>query len=117
MSYKDLKTKKEKLAYMKQMLSSNDTWMLKALHTIFEKQTADEQASECTHVHNHVGFTGADATILTSFAKQFIRKGGLAMLHAGIRDINAETFFSPKQLPILRKKMPKYARQLVEIAG
>jgi hypothetical protein len=27
------------------------------------------------------------------------------------------TIFSPKQLAILKRKMPKYARQLVEIAA
>ena len=115
MSYKDLKTKKEKLAYIKQMLSTNDRWMLKGLYTIFLKQTSQEQASEVTQDHNGVGFTGADANILTSFAKQFVKKGGVAMLVIE-GAVTADTFFSPKQLPILRKKMPKYARQLMELS-
>lgn len=115
MSYADCKTKAEKLSFMKQMVATNDKWMLKALYTIYQYQTSQEQSNEMTQMENGVGFTGVDGHILTSFAKQFIRKGGVdALATHGI--ISASYFFSPKQLPILRKKMPKYARQLVQIA-
>ena len=115
MSYADCKTKAEKLEFMRRMVATNDKWMLKALVTIYQYQTSQEQQSEQTQEHNGVGFTGVDGEILTSFAKQFIRKGGTAML-AVPGDVSAHSFFSKKQLPILRKKMPKYARQLVNIA-
>lgn len=114
MAYADLKTKRARVIFMKEQLASNDRWMLKGLVTIYNRQTEGERQSEVTQEHNKVGFTGIDGTILTSFAKQFIKKGGLAALSVGVTE--AEAFFSKKQLPILRRKMPKYARQLVEIS-
>ena len=72
----------------------------KALMKIFANQTDDEQTSEETRLHNDLGFTGSDAKILSSFAKQFSRKGWL----------------SDKQNAILMKKIGKYAGQLTKQA-
>lgn len=114
-TYADCTTKVEKVNFMKQMVATSDRWMLKALLTIYEYQTSSEQASEMTSQHNGVGFTGIDGGILSSFAKQLIRRGVPALLEAK-EEVTATRFLSPKQIPILRKKMPKYAKQLVQIA-
>jgi hypothetical protein len=114
-TYADCTTKVEKINFIKQMVATNDKWMLKALHTIYQYQTSSEQVSEMTSQSNGVGFTGVDGKILASFAKQFIRKGGVSVLET-CKEVSASMFFSPKQIPILRKKMPKYARQLVQVA-
>lgn len=98
--YNELKTKKSKIEFLKGKLSTDQRWVCRAVTTIFEYQTADEQRSEMTSYHNGVGFSGADAEILSSFAKQ----------------INRGRSMSQKQLAILFKKMPKYARQLMVIA-
>ena len=74
---------------------------MKGCSRIFEYPTAEEQNSDATHNDNGVGFTGADAFILSRFAKS-IDEGKFVG--------------SPKQMAILFKKMHKYARQLDGIA-
>lgn len=92
-------TKKMQEAYLKSLLSQ-DKGARRGLLLIFENQTEDEQNSECTMSHNNIGFTGVDGEILSSFAKQFIQRGSL----------------SPKQMNLLKKKMPKYWRQILPIS-
>ena len=101
MNYNEAKFKYERIAALKEKLSSDVRWAKAGCARIFEYQTRDEQETDSTRIWNGVGFSGADAEILSSFAKQ----------------INAGTFVgSPKQLEILFKKMPKYAKQLDRIA-
>ena len=85
---------------IREKLATNDAWLIRAVMAIFEKQTAQEQTSEETRENNGVGFNGTDAAILSSFAKFYAARG----------------FLSPKQLAIARRKMPKYAGQLLTIA-
>ena len=98
--YDDLKFKKDKVAFIREKVATDPRWAVKGLLRIFEYQTATEQACETTQEHNGVGFTGVDAEILSSFAKQ----------------VNKGRNMSPKQMAIIYKKMPKYAKQLMLIA-
>ena len=98
--YADLKTKKDKIAFIKEQVSFNPKWATRALMTIYEYQTADEQASGYTRNWNHVGFNGVDSEILSSFAEQ----------------VNKGRTLSPKQMAVVFRKMPKYAKQLMNIA-
>jgi hypothetical protein len=91
-------SKKDMIEQLRQRLASNDRWALRALMRIYHNQTADEQNSESTIERNCIGFTGPDAEILTSFARQYQRRGSL----------------SPKQMIILRRRIPAYARQIVQ---
>ena len=100
MKYNELATKKAKIAHIRNMVSTNPSWALRALERIYALQTSDEQACGITRNLNGVGFSGADSEILSSFAEQ-VKKGRT---------------LSPKQMTILYKKMPKYARQLMGIA-
>ena len=63
-------------------------------------QTADEQASHTTNHQNGKGFNAMDAGILTSFAEFYKTKGWL----------------SPRQLVLLKTKLPKYWRQIQAVA-
>lgn len=100
-NYNDLRYKYERIAHLKQMLSINARWAKAGCQRIYQYQTSEEQSVGQTRIHNNVGFSGADAEILSSFAEQ----------------INAGTFVgSPRQMEILFKKMPKYAKQLDGIA-
>ena len=90
-------TKKDTKEYIKLQLSTKDKWVIQALLKIYEFQTADEVEHEYTYNQNSVGFTGVDGKILTSFAKFYLRKG----------------YLSPAQMTILRKKMPKYWKQII----
>jgi len=77
-------------------LASDLEWAKRGLLAIYSRQTATEQSAGSKIVKNDVGFTGADAEILSSFATQV--KAGRAL--------------SSKQIAILFKRMPKYAGQL-----
>lgn len=95
------KTKVWEVDEMKAVLKASVDQLQKSIVTIWKFQTEDEKAyGETTH-YNGVGFNGADAGILTSFAEQ----------------INRGRNLSPKQYAIALKKMPKYARQLCRIAN
>jgi hypothetical protein len=117
MCYAEIKTKSGRVDYIREKIKSSDRWMLKALFTIFDNQTADEQRVGEVKENNGIGFTGIDGELLTSFAKQLIERGVRDLIKANSEPINARRFLSEKQVNLLRQKMPKYARQLSEIAN
>lgn len=78
-------------------------WIERAVIAIFNKQTENEKEVESTNMRNNVGFTGADAKILTSFAKQLLK--------------NKNRHLSDKQLAIAKRRIVKYAGQLAKIAN
>jgi hypothetical protein len=85
--------------YIKQQLSSNPSWAIRALVKIYERQTLDEQCSGQTKEHNNVGFSGVDSVILSSFATQVL----------------AGRVLSQKQMTLLYKKIPRYHRQIISM--
>ena len=93
-------TNKDRETFLKYKLKTDEKWTYRALHKIFENQTREEQTAEQTYVLNKIGFTGFDAKFLTSIANQ------LATNHS----------LSPKQNNILKKIMPKYWKQILDIA-
>lgn len=100
MNYNELQYKYQRIALLKEKLSSNPNWATAGCQRIYEYQTADEQNTDTTRELNGVGFSGCDAEILSSFAKQ----------------LNAGRTMSQPQMDILFRKMPKYAKQLDVIA-
>ena len=99
MKYSDCTSKKAKVEFIRDKLSYDFQWATRGLLKIYSFQTQFEQAVQSTAVYNNVGFTGADGTILSSFAEQ-VGKG-----HT----------LSKKQRRILFTRMPKYAKQLQKI--
>lgn len=94
-------TKQDTLKALQQKLATDIRWAQRALVAIFRNQTADEQiAANVTH-YNNMGFRCMDSEILTSFANQLQKRGSL----------------SPKQMAIVHRLMPKYARQLMKFHG
>ena len=83
--------------YVKIQLSTNPAWAQRAIVKLWQRQTADDQATQNTRNVNGMGFNGTDAFILSSFAEQ----------------INKGRTLSPKQLAIAFKKLPKYSRQII----
>lgn len=82
------------------MLDCNDAWLYRSVVAIYAGQTANEQSQGGTLEDNGIGFNGVDGGIMSSYAQQLNRCGWL----------------SPKQTYIARKKMGKYAGQLLAIA-
>jgi hypothetical protein len=88
------------------LLARNDRAVERALVVLYDRQTAGEQDAEATHESNGRGFTGVDAYIFSSFAKQIQRGRSL----------------TPKQLAVCRKpdkngnlRIARYWNQLLEI--
>ena len=96
MKYEDLKFKYERIAFLREKCATDARWAIRALLRIYEDQTAEEQNAGHTRDHNGVGFSGVDGEILSSFASQ-VQKGRI---------------MSVKQMALIHKKMPRYARQL-----
>ena len=94
------RTKKELINALKEQLATRDNQAIKGLLTIYSYQTSEEQCEGHTKEFNGVGFSGFDSDILSSFAEQYKTKGWL----------------SPKQMNFVKKYIPKYARQILEIS-
>ena len=86
---------------IKNLIQNNDTVLYNALLKLYNCQTMDERQLGETNVSNGIGFNGADAPILTSFA-QFLKRTG---------------FLTPKQKQLCRNKLKKYNRQLTKLAN
>ena len=88
-------TKKQKIEFLKNKLSSNAKWAVKAMFRINENQMPDEIGS--VKYYNEKGFSRFDAKIIQSF----------------IDTLHEKQTLSPKQLAVVMKIMPKYAEQLL----
>ena len=86
---------------IKSLLATNDRAVVRGIVVLYDRQTADEKASDATRHHNGIGFNALDAGILSSFARQ-IRSGKT---------------LSEKQMAVAKKCMMKYAGQLASIAN
>jgi len=93
-------TKSQIRDFLKAKLASDKAWAIQAMLRIYDRQTSSEQVCHETHELNHVGFTGADARILTSLVEYYQRNH----------------YLSPKQCYILFKKIPKYWNQIWNIS-
>lgn len=93
--------KQQCLEVLQGKLRTDSRWAQRALLAIYRNQTSDEQVSANVTHHNCMGFRCMDSIILTSFANQLQQRGSL----------------SPKQMSIVHKLMPKYARQLMKFYG
>jgi hypothetical protein len=99
---------------MRAALLANDRILAHAVLALYECQEADEQASQATRHRNGMGFDGRDAYILSSYARQVMErkeeeKAGTLPAGYGL--------LSPKQAAVARRKMPKYAQQLLGLAA
>lgn len=93
--------KKEEIK--EKLLSGDRNWIERGVIAIFNKQTEDEKIVEATNRKNGIGFTGADAHIMSSFAKWLLK--------------NENNHLTVKQFAIAKKKIVKYAGQLTKIAN
>lgn len=94
-------------------LQTNNEWLWKGVLAIYKKQTDAEQAAGTTREDNGVGFNGADAEILSSFAQRIINWQNANPIHR----INWPCPLSIRQLEVARRRMVKYAGQLAKIAN
>jgi len=81
-------------------IMTDDRWLERGILAIWKYQTANEKRDEATELNNGVGFNGVDGKFLTSLGNWLNRPG---------------THLSEKQKFVARKKMKKYAGQLLRI--
>lgn len=86
---------------IRELVQTNDKVLHGALRNLYNEQTADEQRAGDTKHNNGVGFNGADAKIMSSFA-EFLNKTG---------------FLTTKQKVVARRKLVKYNKQLTKLAN
>lgn len=84
------------IAKMKTQITTKDDQAIKALKTIFSRQNQDEKINGHTYAKNNIGFTAFDAKFLSEMVEVHNHRG-----------------LSDKQMVIVKKKIGKYAGQLV----
>jgi hypothetical protein len=93
--------------FIKAKLETDNRWLERGILAIYNYQTSQEQRAGDTIEDNGVGFNGADGQFLSSIAK-WIKGGCQYGKQEGHR-------LSVKQAAVARRKMMKYAGQLVRI--
>lgn len=111
-----LDTKIQTPETIKELLSNSNAAVERALVVLYERQTADEQASQSTSHQNGMGFGAFDAEILSSFACQVNAKLGQHSDYLG-RARKLGECLSAKQMELARKKVVRYAKQLALVAN
>lgn len=86
--------------YLKDLLQRNNKALIKALLLIYDRQTEEEKHISESIQDNSIGFNKYDTYILTYYAKSIL-EGGL---------------LSPEDVYVIRAKMPKYWKQLMNIS-
>lgn len=97
---------------IKAELQTNDVWVVRGVIAIYNKQTDEEQSVDETLENNGVGFSGCDANILSSFARQIQR-----WVDTPVNQRQYQHPLSPAQFAIARNKIKKYSGQLAKIAN
>lgn len=92
------------IPFIKEKLATDQRWLERGVLAIYKYQTAQEQNREETIEDNGVGFNGVDGQILSSFAKWIARS-----------NYAEGSKLTMKQAAVARKKMQKYAGQLLRI--
>lgn len=94
----------ERKSQIQEALRTNQVYLESAILAIYSRQTHQEQSLEATLTRNDIGFNGADAQILSSFAQWIERSRRVA----GER-------LTERQAALATRKMQKYWRQLDEV--
>ena len=85
--------------YIRDMITTDYAWTVRAVVALYEQQTEDEKFAHTTKQTNGVGFSKYDVEFLSSIAVQV--RGGATL--------------TEKQLVVVRKKINKYAGQLLRL--
>ena len=84
---------------VRELIIVNDKAAVRAMLRIYDYQTSHEQVVDATIDNNNVGFNHGDAPKMSGIAKFYKVRG----------------YVTPKQMFRVRKMMPKYAGQLLNL--
>lgn len=93
-------TNKQRQTFIKSMIAVDERWALRALKVVYDNQTSDEQVRRTTKESNGIGFTQADARLMTVFAKLLETRG-----------------LTDNQILQVKLRMPKYWKQILEASN
>lgn len=106
-----METKESILKMLDDAMAAKKFWIIgRACWRLWQKQTADEQATESTQLHNNQGFTGGDAKWCSKMGKFY--NDGLTKYKM---QPNSPKIFSEKQAIKTAPRLRKYANQLAKI--
>lgn len=114
--FKSYIKKKDIERFIRHKIGTKPSWTIKTLLTIYAYQTDMEQRLEQTSVNNAVGFTGFDGHLMSSFAKQYIKRFSNKYPEGDMSKIFDEKLFTKKQFEILKRAMQKYWKQILEVS-
>ena len=117
MRYSDLQTEEERLAFVKTKLANDDRWVARGLLALFTCQTGQEKERKSTVKANGKGFSSYDAEMLTNIARELIRREGEHACNSLQKPFSLRNHMSAYHAEQARRRMPKYAKQLLEFAG
>lgn len=84
---------------IKDLLKEKDRFVISCLLKLYQSQTVEEQFKNVTISHNGIGFNSCDSVILSDIASQCYEKH----------------FITVKQLSIVRRKILKYSKQILNM--
>jgi len=93
---------------IKSLIEGSSHFGIDCMLIIYDNQTQDEKEVQDTKELNDIGFSGADGFILSSFSEQVIKWRNIPE-----SDRKYDSPLSVKQIEMMKKKMPKYAKQLI----
>ncbi len=96
---------------IREQITTNDKWLIRGIIAIYNHQTEDEQTVGVTKYNNKIGFSGLDASIMTSLAKRIED-----WEKTPVENREYPTPLSYGQIKLARRLMPKYSGQLAKIA-
>lgn len=117
MSYKDLKTDEERLAFVKNKLNRDDRWIARGILVLYSFQTPREKRGRKTIKDNGKGFTSHDAAVLTQAAKELLSGGADNTSYSLQKPFYLLDYMPESLVKAARFRMPKYARQLLEYSA
>lgn len=92
-------SKQKRIEDLKLAISLDRETLERAIVFIYNLQTGEEQLNQQTVEKNNIGFSGVDAKRFSYYAR-YIMSG---------------KHLTGKHLELARKRMPKYARQIIEM--
>jgi len=95
--------------FIAEKMATDDRWLERGILAIWKFQTKQEKSVEATLLYNGVGFNGVDGKFMTSLGTQIAEKIS--------RGYCSGECLSVKQKYHARKRMKKYAGQLLRIAN
>ena len=95
---------------------TDDRWLLVGMLTIYKSQTNQEQNARNTLEKNDVGFNAADGSRFSGFCTWLLRRTSETELRKK-KIVRISDYFDEWAVNMIRKRMPKYARQLAVLAN